>query len=55
MWSRTSPVKSATTAGKGYIDSETFVRLHNMSPEDGERDYDVEVVILRYTPTQASH
>ena len=42
------PAKVCNNCGEAYIDSETFVRVHNMSPEDGERDDDVEVVVLKY-------
>ena len=42
------PVKVCNNCGESYIDSETFVRVHNMSPEDGERDNDIEVVVLKY-------
>ena len=42
------PAKVCNNCGESYIDSETFVRVHNMSPEDSERDDDVEVVVLKY-------
>ena len=42
------PAKVCNNCGEAYIDSQTLVRLHNMSPEDSERDYDTEVVVLKY-------
>ena len=42
------PAKVCNNCGESYINSQTLARLHNMSPEDGERDDDVEVVVLKY-------
>ena len=41
------PAKVCNNCGEAYIDSKTLVRLHNMSPEDSERD-DVDVIVLKY-------
>ena len=43
------PAKVCNNCGEAYIDSKTLVRLHNMSPENSERDDDVDVVVLKYT------
>ena len=42
------PAKVCNNCGEAYIDSQTLVRLHNMSPEDSERDEDVDVIVLKY-------
>ena len=49
---RDIPAKVCNNCGESYIDSQTFERVHNMSPENGERDYDVEVVVLKYAPSR---
>ena len=47
------PAEVCNNCGEAYIDSQTMVRLHNMSPEDSERDDDVDVVVLRYASAEA--
>ena len=49
------PASVCNNCGEAYMDSQTTARLLEISPEDGERDDEVEVVVLKYTPTQASH
>ncbi len=51
---RDIPAKVCNNCGEAYIDSHTLVRLHNISPEDGERDYDTEVVVLKYVAGEVS-
>ena len=46
------PAKVCNNCGESYIDSQTFARVHNMSPEDGEQDNDVEVVVLKYVASR---
>ncbi len=45
---RDIPAKVCNNCGKAYIDSQTIVNLHNMSPENSERDDEVDVVVLKY-------
>ena len=47
------PAKVCNNCGEAYIDPQTLVRLHNMAPEDSERDDDVDVVVLRYVSAEA--
>lgn len=47
------PAEVCNNCGEAYIDAQTMVRLHNMSPEDSERDDDVDVVVLRYASAEA--
>ena len=42
------PARVCNNCGEAYMDSETLARLHNMSPENSERDEEVEVVVLKY-------
>ena len=42
------PANVCNNCGEAYIDSNTLVRLHNMSPENSERDDEVDVVVLKY-------
>ena len=45
------PAKVCNNCGEAYMDSETVGRLLKMTPENSERDDDVEVVVLKYAPT----
>ncbi len=45
---RDIPAKVCNNCGEAYIDSQTLVKVHNMSPENSEPDDDVEVVVLKY-------
>ena len=49
IFARDIPAKVCNNCGEAYIDSQTIVRLHNMSPENSERDEDVDVVVLKYS------
>ena len=42
------PAKVCNNCGEAYMGSETVGRLLDMSPENSERDDDVEVVVLKY-------
>lgn len=42
------PANVCNNCGEAYIDSQTMVRLHNMSPENSEPDDEVDVVVLKY-------
>ena len=42
------PANVCNNCGEAYIDSQTLVRLHNMSPENSEQDDEVDVVVLKY-------
>ena len=42
------PAKVCNNCGEAYMDSETTARLLDMSPENSERDHEVEVVVLKY-------
>ena len=52
LFIRDIPAKVCNNCGEAYIASETFARLQNMSLEDGERDDDVEVVVLKYVAAE---
>lgn len=41
------PAKVCNNCGEAYMDSQTTARLLDMSPENSERDHDVEVVVLK--------
>ena len=45
---RNIPANVCNNCGEAYMDSQTMVRLHNMSPENSERDHAVDVVVLKY-------
>ena len=45
---REVPANVCNNCGEAYIDSRTVARLHNMSPENSERDDEVDVVVLKY-------
>ncbi len=45
---RNIPAEVCNNCGEAYIDSQTIVNLHNMSPENSERDDEVDVVVLKY-------
>ena len=45
---RDIPAEVCNNCGEAYMDSQTVVRLHNMSPENSEHDDDVDVVVLKY-------
>ena len=45
---RDIPARVCNNCGEAYIDSQTLSRLEDLSPENSERDYDTEVVVLRY-------
>ena len=51
---RDIPAKVCNNCGEAYMDSKTMVRLHNMSPENSERDDDVDVVVLKYATVDIS-
>ena len=46
------PASVCNNCGEAYIDSQTLVRLHNMSPEKNERDDDVNVIALKYATSE---
>ena len=46
------PANVCNNCGEAYIDSQTLVNVHNMSPENSERDDDVDVVVLKYGPQE---
>ncbi len=46
------PARVCNNCGEAYIDSQTLVNVHNMSPENSERDDDVDVVVLKYGPQE---
>ena len=48
LFIRNIPAKVCNNCGEAYIDSQTLVNVHNMSPENSERDDDVDVVVLKY-------
>ena len=48
------PAKVCNNCGEAYTDSQTTARLLDMSPENSERDDDVEVVVLKYVPASAA-
>ncbi len=43
------PAEVCNNCGEAYIDSQVVANLHNLSPENSERDDDVEVVTLKYS------
>ncbi len=45
---RDIPAKVCNNCGEAYIDSQTVAHLENMSPENSERDDDIDVVVLKY-------
>lgn len=45
---REVPANVCNNCGEAYIDSQTVARLENMSPENSERDDEVDVVVLKY-------
>ena len=47
------PAKVCNNCGEAYMDSETVGRLLKMTPENSERDDDVEVVVLKYAPASS--
>ncbi len=51
---RNIPAKVCNNCGEAYMDSQTVVRLHNMSPENSERDDNVDVVVLKYSAKDPS-
>ena len=48
------PANVCNNCGEAYIDSQTLVHLHNMSPENSERDDEVEVSVLKYATANSS-
>ena len=48
------PAKVCNNCGEAYMDSETVGCLLKMTPENSERDNDVEVVVLKYVASWLS-
>ncbi len=48
------PAKVCNNCGEAYMDSETVGRLLKMTPENSERDDEVEVVVLKYMAAGAT-